>query len=307
MLFLEEIPKWEPGGLHHSLLYKKMFKHVRVVRIKEYHRDIHWGHWQPSPNRSPQVEVSIMGLLTPQMIHKEILTLYQKEGLPNDTWGNLDLVPGGLPTQEGPGEVQCLDNAVEETCIKILEAPLASGGVPPSQRGKLKETPPGHLLRQKSMPRQGNLQLHWLPLWKTARVPGGGPVAGERLSLSGIGHSSHTWRTHRMAEPLHLPGVVWQLEQEAIRHLLAVRKQEAFQEPWPFQEPQKMPASQTPRNQTPLVGRLHTGDAARKWKQIPLAQYGPGGGQIPPAWHDPRGTQIPPSPVWPKQQDYLWR
>ena len=27
-LFLDEIPKWEPGGLHCLLLYKKMFKHA---------------------------------------------------------------------------------------------------------------------------------------------------------------------------------------------------------------------------------------------------------------------------------------
>ena len=38
-LFLDEIPKWEPGGPHYSLLCQKMFTHAKMVRLKEYH----WG------------------------------------------------------------------------------------------------------------------------------------------------------------------------------------------------------------------------------------------------------------------------
>ena len=35
-LFLDEIPKWQPGRAHHSLLYQKMFAHMKAVGQKEY-------------------------------------------------------------------------------------------------------------------------------------------------------------------------------------------------------------------------------------------------------------------------------
>ena len=47
-----------------------------------------------------------MGLLTPQTMHEEILALYQEV----------------YQLKRDPGEVQCSENMVEETCIKILEA-----------------------------------------------------------------------------------------------------------------------------------------------------------------------------------------
>ena len=104
-LFLDEIPKWKPGRPHHSLLYQKMFAPVKAARLKKYHRGICQGYWQPSPGRSPQVEVSAMGLLTPQTMHEEILALYKEV----------------YQLKRDPGEVQCSEDAVEETYIEILE------------------------------------------------------------------------------------------------------------------------------------------------------------------------------------------
>ena len=104
-LFLDEIPRWEPGRPHHSLLYQKMFTHAKVVGLKEYHLGICWGHHQPSPDRSPQAEVSAMGLLNPQTTHEEILALYQEV----------------YQLRRDPGEVQCSEDIAEETQAKILE------------------------------------------------------------------------------------------------------------------------------------------------------------------------------------------
>ena len=52
--------------------------HVRMAGLKEYYHGICQGHWQSSPDRSPQTEVSAMGLLTPQTMYEEILALYQE-------------------------------------------------------------------------------------------------------------------------------------------------------------------------------------------------------------------------------------
>ena len=105
-LFLDEIPKWEPGGPHYSLLYQKLFTHTKAARLKEYHQGICQGHWQASPERSPQVEISTVGLLIPSPMYEEILTLYQEV----------------YQLKRDPGEVQCSENMVEETCIEILDA-----------------------------------------------------------------------------------------------------------------------------------------------------------------------------------------
>ena len=40
-LFLEEIPRWHPGGPHYALLYQRMFEHAKASGLKEYHRGIH--------------------------------------------------------------------------------------------------------------------------------------------------------------------------------------------------------------------------------------------------------------------------
>ena len=82
-----------------------MFADARAVRLMEYHQGICWGHWQPSPDRSPQAEVPAMGLLTPQTTHEEILVLYQEV----------------YQFKRDPGEVQCSEDIVEETHAEILE------------------------------------------------------------------------------------------------------------------------------------------------------------------------------------------
>ena len=76
-----------------------------MAGLKEYHWGICWGHWQPSLERSLQGEVSTMGPLTSQTTHNEILALYQEV----------------YQLKRDPGEVQCSENTVEETQIKILE------------------------------------------------------------------------------------------------------------------------------------------------------------------------------------------
>ena len=67
-------------------------------------RGICQGHQQPSPERSPLVEVSAMGLLTPQTMLEEILALYQEV----------------YQLRRDPGEVQRSDDTVEETWTEIL-------------------------------------------------------------------------------------------------------------------------------------------------------------------------------------------
>ena len=104
-LFLDEIPRWQPGGPHYALLYQKMFEHARVAGLREYHCGICQGHWQSSPERSPQVGVSAMGLLTPETTLRRILVLYQEV----------------YQLKRDPGEVQCSAGAAEEVHAEILE------------------------------------------------------------------------------------------------------------------------------------------------------------------------------------------
>ena len=104
-LFLDKIPRWQPGGPHCTLLYQKMFEHVRVVGLRAYHHGIHPGHWQPSPERSPKMGVSAVGLLTTEMTLEEILVLYQEV----------------YQLKREPGGVQCCSCAAEEAHAKIIE------------------------------------------------------------------------------------------------------------------------------------------------------------------------------------------
>ena len=39
-LFLDEIPKWEPGRPHCPSLYQRMFAHAEAIGLKEYHHRI---------------------------------------------------------------------------------------------------------------------------------------------------------------------------------------------------------------------------------------------------------------------------
>ena len=105
-LFLEEIPRWHLGGLHHALLYQRKFEHVKASGLKEYHRGICQGHWQPSPEGTPQAEVSTMGLLTPEMTLDEILALYQEV----------------YQHRRELGEDQCTEDVVGKVHNEILEA-----------------------------------------------------------------------------------------------------------------------------------------------------------------------------------------
>ena len=104
-LFLDKIPRWQPGEPHCTLLYQKMFEHVRAVVLREYHWGICFGHQQPSPERSPQAGVSALGLLTPKTTLGEILVLYQE----------------AYQLKRDPGEVQCSADAAEEAHAEILE------------------------------------------------------------------------------------------------------------------------------------------------------------------------------------------
>ena len=104
-LFLDEIPRWHAGGPHHVLLYQRMFKYAKGSSLKEYHQGIYQGHWQFSPERCPQEEVSAMGLLTPEMALEEILALYQEV----------------YQLKREPAGVQCTEDMVGETHIEILE------------------------------------------------------------------------------------------------------------------------------------------------------------------------------------------
>ena len=101
-VFLDEIPKWEPGWPHYLLLYQKMFVHAMAAGLREYQQGIHGRHWQASFERSPKLEVSAMGQLTPQATHEELPSfVYQ--------------------LKRDPGEVQCSENMMEQTHIEILE------------------------------------------------------------------------------------------------------------------------------------------------------------------------------------------
>ena len=76
MLFLYEIPKWEPGGPHHLFLFQKMFTHAKAIGLKEYHWQICQGHWKSSPERDLQAKASTMEMLTLETTCEEVLTLY---------------------------------------------------------------------------------------------------------------------------------------------------------------------------------------------------------------------------------------
>ena len=104
-LFLDEIPRWQQGGPHHALLYQKIFEHARAAGLRKYHHGICQGHWQPSPERSLQVGVSVMGLLAPKMTLEKILVLYQEV----------------YQLKRDPGGVQCSSCAAEEAHAEILE------------------------------------------------------------------------------------------------------------------------------------------------------------------------------------------
>ena len=60
-LFLDNIPRWQPGGPHSSLLYQKMFVHVKAAGLKEYYHGICQGHQELSPERSPRWKFLLWG------------------------------------------------------------------------------------------------------------------------------------------------------------------------------------------------------------------------------------------------------
>ena len=126
-LFLEEIPRWCPGDLNHALLYQRMFEHANASGLKKYHRGIHQGHWQPSPEGIPQAEVSTMGLLTLETTLDKILALYQED----------------YQCRREPGEVQCTEHMVGKAHNEILEAIRAPSDVDgvPSSWWSLDESP----------------------------------------------------------------------------------------------------------------------------------------------------------------------
>ena len=77
-LFLDEIPKWEPGRPHCSFLFQKMFAHAKAIGLIEYHHRICRGHQQLSPERDLQAKASAMEMLTPETTWDEVMALYQE-------------------------------------------------------------------------------------------------------------------------------------------------------------------------------------------------------------------------------------
>ena len=104
-LFLDEIPRCEPGGPHHLYLYQRMFTHTEAAREKEYDHGIYWGHWQPLPERDVQAEVPTMELLTHGTTWEEILGLYHQV----------------YQLKRNPREVPWSQDMTEEICLEILE------------------------------------------------------------------------------------------------------------------------------------------------------------------------------------------
>ena len=104
-LFLEELPRWEPGGLHHPYLYQRMFACVEADGQKECDHGIHQGCWQPLLERDLWVELPTMELLTQETTQEEVMALYHKV----------------YQLKRSPREVPCSKDTAEETCIEILE------------------------------------------------------------------------------------------------------------------------------------------------------------------------------------------
>ena len=104
-LFLDKKPRWQPGGPDWALLYQKMC----------WACEGSWPEgippWDPpgpltaTPEMSPWVGVSAMGLLTPEMMLEEILVLYQEV----------------YRLRSDLGEVQYSAGVAEDTHIEILE------------------------------------------------------------------------------------------------------------------------------------------------------------------------------------------
>ena len=104
-LFLDEIPKWEPGRPHCSFLFQRMFAQTEVTGWKEYDWGICRGHQQPLPERDIQAKIPAMELLTPESTWEEIMTLYYQV----------------YHLKRNLEEVPCSKDIAEETHLEILE------------------------------------------------------------------------------------------------------------------------------------------------------------------------------------------
>ena len=104
-LFLDEIPRWEPGGPHCPFLYQRMFTHAEATRQKEYNCRVHWGCWQPLLERDIWVEVPAIELITHKTTWEEIMGLYHQE----------------YQLKRNPGAQPCSEETAKEICIEILE------------------------------------------------------------------------------------------------------------------------------------------------------------------------------------------
>ena len=138
-LFLEEIPKWEPGRLHHLFLFQKMFAHMKAIGLKEYHCGIHWGHWQPSLERDLWAKASAMEMLTLETTQDKVMALYQEV----------------YQLKSNPREAPCSEDTTEEIHIKILEMlrECLQHRWGPTQPEELEQEPLGHLLQQNTTPK----------------------------------------------------------------------------------------------------------------------------------------------------------
>ena len=104
-LFLDELPQWGPGRLHHLYLYERMFAHAKAAGQREHNCGICWHCQQPSRGRNLQVEVPALELCTQETTWEEAIALYHKV----------------YQLKRSPGEVPCSADVTEEIHIEILE------------------------------------------------------------------------------------------------------------------------------------------------------------------------------------------
>ena len=138
-LFLDELPRWDPGGLHHLYLYERMFAHMEAAGQRAQ-------PWNPpgppaaiTGNGISGVEVPTLELLTQETTQEEAIALYHKV----------------YQLKRSPREVTCSADAVEETSIEILETlkeHLQHRWGPTQPERELGKTPLGHMPKWCFMP-----------------------------------------------------------------------------------------------------------------------------------------------------------
>ena len=75
-LFLKGQTKWEEDSPHHLAMLYDMFRYAADEGQKEAECIVHQGHQQGLPKLNPEVDVSAIELVGPQMTKEEIESLY---------------------------------------------------------------------------------------------------------------------------------------------------------------------------------------------------------------------------------------